>query len=122
LTPSHNFHQTPGPAEGLPSCLSNGRVAPELNNDSFELWIALTKYASEQEPEGEVVQDAAIIQPPREIKPPLPKLAAGPWRSLGGYFDYSSWSDRDRFLELDRAIAAGQDLRDADASHEIEMV
>lgn len=122
MTPSHTFHQTPGPAEGLPNCLANGRVAPELNNDSFELWIAaLTKYASEQERESQIVPDAAINHPLREIKPPMPKLAAGPWRSLGGYFDYSLWPDRDRFLELDRAIAAGHDLRDPD-SPEIEMV
>lgn len=124
LTPSHTFHQIPSPAEGLPSCLSNGRVAPELNNASFELWIAaLTKYASEQELEGQAAEVAAIPTPqPREVKPPMPKLAAGPWRSLGGYFDYSLWPDRDRFLELDRAIAIGQDLRDADSDPDLEMV
>jgi hypothetical protein len=39
---------------------------------------------------------------------PLQKLPPGEWRSLGGYFDYSHWIDRDRFMELDRAIAASQ--------------
>src|SRR5579863_4324562 len=28
------------------------------------------------------------------------KLPPGPWRSLGGYLDYSNWEERDRFLEL----------------------
>ena len=39
---------------------------------------------------------------------PIQKLAAGPWRSLGGYFDYSAWTDRERFRELDRAIAKAE--------------
>jgi len=46
------------------------------------------------------------------VAEPLEKLPEGPWRSLGGYFDYSTWADRDRFLELDRAIAAGQETPD----------
>ena len=37
---------------------------------------------------------------------PLVKLTPGPWISLGGYLDYEGWADRERFLELDRAIAA----------------
>jgi hypothetical protein len=35
---------------------------------------------------------------------PLKKLPSGPWTSLGGYLDYASWPERDRFLELDRAL------------------
>ncbi len=27
----------------------------------------------------------------------------GPWRSLGGYLDYTDWTERDRFVALDRA-------------------
>jgi len=34
----------------------------------------------------------------------LPELPASPWRSLGKRFDYAGWKDRDRFLELDKAI------------------
>ena len=34
----------------------------------------------------------------------LSELPPGPWRSLGGYLDYSIWADRERFLELDSAI------------------
>ena len=28
-----------------------------------------------------------------------------PWLSLGGCFDYTHWEDRERFVELDKAIA-----------------
>jgi hypothetical protein len=43
-----------------------------------------------------------------ETSTPIPRFPPGPWRSLGGYFDYSQWPDRDRFLELDRALASAQ--------------
>jgi hypothetical protein len=36
--------------------------------------------------------------------PPLQILPPGPFRSLGGYLDYSEWPARARFLELDRAL------------------
>jgi hypothetical protein len=35
---------------------------------------------------------------------PREKLPLTPTRSLGGYFDYGSWEDCERFLELDAAI------------------
>lgn len=110
-------------ADGIPVCLTNGLIDTELNNATFELWIAaLTKYAGEHEPEESVVRAATAALPPRETKPQMAKLAEGPWRSLGGYFDYSLWPDRERFLELDRAISAGQDLRDVDTDPSMEMV
>ncbi len=31
--------------------------------------------------------------------------ASQPWRSLDGFLDYEHWPDRDRFIELDSAIA-----------------
>src|SRR5580658_3414955 len=36
--------------------------------------------------------------------PRLRKLPPGPFRSLGGYLDYEEWPDRERFMELDRAL------------------
>jgi hypothetical protein len=36
----------------------------------------------------------------------LQKLSPTPWLSLGEYLDYSDWEDRERFMELDRAIGA----------------
>jgi hypothetical protein len=34
----------------------------------------------------------------------LQELPPGTWRSLGKYLDYTNWADRERFIELDRAI------------------
>lgn len=34
----------------------------------------------------------------------LHRLPPGPWRSLGQLLDYTNWPDRERFMELDRAI------------------
>jgi hypothetical protein len=46
-------------------------------------------------------EEVSIAAPPLEQTPP------GPWRSLGSYLDYTDWPDRERFVELDRSIAAG---------------
>jgi hypothetical protein len=43
-----------------------------------------------------------------ETSAPIPRFPPGPWRSLGECFDYSHWPDRDRFLELDGALASAQ--------------
>ena len=40
----------------------------------------------------------------------LRRLPPGPFRSLGEYLDYSGWPDRERFLELDRALKARRQL------------
>jgi|SRR5579862_6262935 len=61
-------------------------------------------------PSAESATLAAVVDGLQEdstaaIHAPLPKLPPGPWRSLGGYMDYSHWEDRERFLALDAAIA-----------------
>jgi hypothetical protein len=117
-------------AEGIAGCLLNGLVSPpiESGNETVEHWIAiLTQLAEEQERGHRSGRDQAKRETTsddstREMRAPLQKLEAGPWRSLGGYFDYSLWPERDRFLELDRAIAAGQDLRDAAIDRDSEMI
>src|ERR1051326_816406 len=38
----------------------------------------------------------------------LPELPPSPWRSIGRRLDYRAWQERDRFLELDAAIASDQ--------------
>jgi hypothetical protein len=108
--------------EGLSGYLLNGLVSGESENgkETVEHWIAiLTRLADEQDRRSRVTRDFSsrnhTDEAARENRPALEKVAAGPYRSLGGYFDYSQWADRERFLELDRAIAAGQDLRDEDA-------
>jgi hypothetical protein len=123
LTNSPTFHETPQPSQGIAGCILNGLVASRTESDSFEAWIGtLTKLAEKHERETPAGQDTGVGMPSRELKLPLQKLAAGPWRSLGGYFDYSHWPDRERFLELDKAIAASQELREPDLDRSIEMV
>lgn len=39
-----------------------------------------------------------------EAVPPLRRLPASQFRSLGGYLDYEGWSDQQRFIELDEAL------------------
>ena len=45
----------------------------------------------------------------------LKKLPTSPFRSVGGYLNYARWPDRQRFMELDRAIK-----RDAHESQNTE--
>jgi hypothetical protein len=127
------FNETRQPAESLLGYVFNGRMTTEAQNthvevakpdgEGFEAWIAtLLKLVAEQEKEVPVSRSTSGDGSPREVKAPLEKLAAGPYRSLGGYFDYSHWADRERFLELDRAIALGQEIRDPGVECDIEMV
>jgi hypothetical protein len=50
-----------------------------------------------------------------EVTPaPLMPLAALPWRSLGGLFNYERWPERERFLLLDRAIEVSKSMDPAE--------
>ena len=66
--------------------------------------------AHKQEPRAEPKQEMSTDSWSCETETPLQKASACPWMSSGGYFDYSTWADRERFVELDRAIAASGDL------------
>jgi hypothetical protein len=35
-------------------------------------------------------------------------LPISSWRSLGGYLNYATWAQRERFIELDKAIMTAQ--------------
>src|SRR5579863_4709461 len=59
----------------------------------------------ETEPASKERSDPA--DEPSTTSLPLRELPPGPWRSSGGYLDYSDWPERERFAELDRAIQAG---------------
>lgn len=43
----------------------------------------------------------------------LNPVPPGPWRSLGRCLDYTNWADRERFIELDRAIQIAAQLEAA---------
>jgi hypothetical protein len=45
----------------------------------------------------------------RAVSLPLHQLEPGPWRSLGGYLNYTRWPERERFAELDLAIKVRQE-------------
>ena len=107
----------------MTGCVINGPVSSQTENATFEAWMAiLAKLAEEKEQEPRAPREPGNGSAAREIKLPLEKLPEGPWRSLGGYFDYSLWPDRERFLELDRAIASGQDIREPEVEHQMEMI
>jgi hypothetical protein len=117
-------------AEGLPGCMFDELLRVETNDGSSEEWLAfLREFARDdkklekrpvaaQEPEKQVRRmrgnDAAKISTPevvgqfQEVSGPLQKVTSGTWRSLGGYFDYTNWQERERFMELDRAIASAR--------------
>lgn len=127
MTNLTSFNQTPQPAEAIPGYVLNKMLAVEAESDNFETWIAtLTRLAEEHERRARVAENLASHSPSNtrseagETKPPLQKVADGPWRSLGGYFDYSLWPDRERFMELDRAIAAAQELREPEVEHHFD--
>ena len=61
----------------------------------------------EQDEEDVLLAPDILMNPDFVYQPvPLQKLPLGPYRSLGGFLDYSNWAERDRFLELDLAIQA----------------
>jgi hypothetical protein len=95
------------PAELLPGGMLNGSLA---DNGDSETWLAILRGFAE-EPDRPARSNPRYrqdgITSPGSLGP-LEKVAPGPWRSLGGYFDYGSWEDRERFLELDAAIARAQ--------------
>jgi len=108
LSSNYGFSQ---PLGRLPACmitsphnLSAAETGARIPDTSDTLLQGFTQDIGNDIPE---VKDTADF-PPLEAALPLEKVEAGPWRSLGGYLDYSNWSSRERFLELDRMIADGQ--------------
>jgi hypothetical protein len=82
-------------------------ISLESPRDYSEKWTSLVReFAEEQERGHRHVDKARDNTRPCEINMPRRKLSGGPWQSLGGYFDYSDWTARERFMELDEAIAA----------------
>ena len=97
------------PVDTLPVCMLNDLLAAELNDLNTGTWKAfLREFAPEPESSFDLAEEDApeILSP--EVKAPLHRLETGRWCSLGGYLDYSDWTARERFLELDRAIACDQ--------------
>jgi hypothetical protein len=101
------YKQILEPAEGLPDYVFDDEITSESIAGDAEAWSSLlSEFADEQESRVPHVPDAGISTRSCETHTPLRKFPGGAWQSLGGYLDYSNWSARDRFMELDQAIAA----------------
>lgn len=100
----------------------HGCMFDELLTDgaSSEAYVALLREFEDQpDCPARVNRDIAktgMASPESDVQ--LQKLAPGPFRSRGGYLDYTDWKDRERFLELDMAIA--RDCRLYKANDELE--
>ncbi len=100
---------TPQPTGAVPGFAFHELITSDFGGNSAEAAIALLQeLARSQEFETRGFREVRTHQRPYESGPPLQKLPPSDWRSLGGYFDYALWADRDRFMELDRAISASQ--------------
>jgi hypothetical protein len=101
--------------ESLPAGLFRTRLTAEFNDETSQVWQSLlSAFAPDSETKPGRIARERSADTPREIRGPLSKVEPGPWRSLGGYLDYSHWQDRERFLELDRAIAAAPSQLEAE--------
>jgi hypothetical protein len=99
-------------AEGLPGCMFNELLT---NDGDSEKWLALFREFTEEPPRAKRrIQDIGRTDATSPESGPLQKVEPGPWRSFGGYLDYTHWQDRERFLELDAAIARAQQSNEAD--------
>jgi len=97
---------------GIPGQLLRDVILP-VTRTNTEMWQALIREFGDRQdpPQRTHSRNKEQSSPLLEDIAPLPKLPPGPWRSLGGHFDYSTWQDRNRFLELDRALARAQSRR-----------
>jgi hypothetical protein len=99
--------EIPPSVVGFPDCMLSEPSDSEPNGYSSEIWgLFLRTFANEQPHTSGHAQDPPITGNSFEINKPLQGLSGGTWQSLGGYFDYRQWTARDRFVELDNAIAA----------------
>src|SRR5579862_8543736 len=53
-----------------------------------------------------------------DYTPVLTPLPVSSWRSLGGYFNYARWPQRERFLELDKAIVIAKEQQQREGHRE----
>jgi hypothetical protein len=94
-------------AAGLPAFFINELLAMQAGDTRFESRLATAhNFTSEPRYCKNHTHEGGDLSAGLETRTHIPKVPHGPWRSLGGCFDYSQWEDRDRFLELDKALAS----------------
>lgn len=99
-------NEAPHGATPLVGYLFDGLVISESYGSSDAAISLLQELARSHELGARRSHEARSHQRSYESCSRLEKVPPSEWRSLGGYFDYTHWADRDRFMELDRAIAA----------------
>jgi hypothetical protein len=104
LINSTTYHQLDQPLVFLRDSLIDERTTSTITCGSEELRLLLGELADQQEPEARHSR-TDLASPVKCYTAPLSKVDAGPYQSLGGYFDYTNWAGRDRFMELDKAIS-----------------
>ena len=89
-------------ASSILSPMRSGGDAANQSRGVFDL-------AHENVPGEEALDEGGLCTPGGSTKvaydQPLVRLAPGPWVSLGGDLNYEGWKERERFVELDCAIA-----------------
>jgi|SRR5580692_9444716 hypothetical protein len=94
------------PVIALHNSMVNGLNTTDMNDGRSEWWSCLLRDLADQQELATRNSRKPVRSPlPCKLTTPLPKLDASLYRSRGGYFDYSNWIDRDRFMELDKAIS-----------------
>jgi hypothetical protein len=94
------------PVIALRNSMVNELNTTAINDGRSEWWSCLLRDSADQQELGTRNSRKLVRSPlPYKFSTPFPKLDASLYRSCGGYFDYSNWIDRDRFMELDKAIS-----------------
>jgi hypothetical protein len=96
--------------EGFPGYVFGDTPVAELKSQDSDPWLAVVRNFTRKSAKADnrlrrLQGDEMRALETVEVKEPLQRVPESPWRSLGGFLDYSNWHDRERFLELDRAIA-----------------
>jgi hypothetical protein len=107
-----SFNEIAELADGFPDCRLSNLPTTGTNDGASEAWLAFVREHGRIEPDRAVRDthnESVDGSFSTEITAPLQTVPPGSWRSLGGYLDYSGWAARERFLELDKAIARAHD-------------
>jgi len=106
---SMTCNETPQSVTAVRNPMVYELTASNIDHGSSEWWGHLLRELADQQEPGTCHSRRPVKNSPRSPLPckvatPLARLAGGPYQSIGGFFDYSNWIDRDRFMELDKAI------------------
>ena len=102
----------PEPTAGPPATIRDmfGPIKLQGGRRSFHFFKQAPAFFIDHLPSSDCVSSVSAASRNRTCAVPrLRKLPPSPSRSLGGYLDYEGWPDRERFMELDRALQHAAD-------------